>query len=204
MKTEKVNKFLRFLKVLKKRLKLRNLLFLSLLFVANSYAWFIYATKVNNAVEAHVRAWNVRFDYNETELSEYIDFNIDDMYPGMEEYSNSIKIVNSGEAIGKIEYEIIGARIIDKTFAMGTEITSEQLKEKLISDYPFKIEITTTNQNISPNGGEESFVVKVNWPYESGDDEKDTYWGNEAYKYHLQYPTETMITLNIKVTVVQT
>ena len=43
----------------------------------------------------------------------------------------------------------------------------------------------------------------VSWPYESGDDEKDTYWGSKAYDYKKSNPNESGIKLRLKVSAVQ-
>ena len=56
---------------------------------------------------------------------------------------------------------------------------------------------------VTPNGGEEQFYIRVNWAYESGDDALDTYWGNQAYDYHLSNPDAPVISLRIKISVVQ-
>ena len=201
---KKKGKFFVILRIIRKRVKLRTILLLALTFAANSYAWFIYTTKVNNSVEAHVRSWNVRFDFEESEIAEFVNFNIDDMYPGMTEYSNFINIINSGEALGKISYEIVSARIMNDNYVVdGEVITSEGLINSLTNDYPFIIDIGVSNLEVTPNGGEEQFYIRVNWAYESGDDALDTYWGNQAYDYHLANPDTPVISLRIKISVVQ-
>ncbi len=204
MMKKKKNKFIYILKIIRKRVKPRTLLLLALTLTANSYAWFIYTTKVNNAVEAHVRSWNVRFDFESSEILEYINFNVDDMYPGMEDYENSIKIINSGEATGKINYEIIRARIIDTVYVNdGETVTTNSIINNFKNNYPFKIIIEVTNEEISPNGGEEQFSIKVKWDYEAGNDEQDTYWGNQAYDYQQTNPDSSIISLEIKISVIQ-
>ena len=42
-----------------------NQLFILLLVVGNTFAWFIYTTKVDNKIDVHVRAWNVLFQAGE-------------------------------------------------------------------------------------------------------------------------------------------
>lgn len=48
-----------------------------------------------------------------------------------------------------------------------------------------------------------SFTLNVSWPYESGNDEVDTYWGNEAYTFHLNNPDSSSIHIGLKVTAKQ-
>ena len=50
-------------------IKPSRLIFLIVLLAANSFAWFIYATRINTDVSVHVRAWNVIFESGDTEIS---------------------------------------------------------------------------------------------------------------------------------------
>ena len=200
---KKKGKFFVILRIIKKRVKLRTILLLALTFAANSYAWFIYTTKVNNVIEARVRSWNVRFDLEQSEVAEYIDFVVSDMYPGMPDFEREIRIVNSGETTGKINYEIISARVINTEFIVDETTTSEMMINKLKNEYPFKIDIGVSNDIINPEGGEESFLLKVTWAYESGNDTEDTYWGNQAYDYQEAHPNDPIITIRIKISVIQ-
>lgn len=51
---KKINKII-------KKIKLKNLISLICIFAFNTYAWFIYTTKVSTDLTAHVSAWNVDF-----------------------------------------------------------------------------------------------------------------------------------------------
>ena len=46
---------------IKKYVKLRTLIILVVLLVFNSYAWFVFATRVSGGLSAHVTSWNVTF-----------------------------------------------------------------------------------------------------------------------------------------------
>lgn len=48
------------IKILKK-IKLRNLIVLIILLAFNTYAWFIYTTRVSSELTAHVSSWDVEF-----------------------------------------------------------------------------------------------------------------------------------------------
>ena len=62
MKKIKENKVLKAIcKVIKKRFKLSYLLFIALLLVSNSFAWFIYMNKIDSDIDVKVKAWNVSF-----------------------------------------------------------------------------------------------------------------------------------------------
>ena len=71
-------------------LKASRLVFLIVLVAANTFAWFIYATKIDSTVSVHVRAWDVVFEAEENEISNIVNINVGDIYPGMEDYEYSI------------------------------------------------------------------------------------------------------------------
>ena len=37
---------------------------------------------------------------------------------------------------------------------------------------------------MEPESGTASIVMSVEWPFDQGNDEKDTIWGNKAYAYY--------------------
>ena len=188
-------------KVIKKT-KLRTLLLLIILLSFNSTAWFIYATKVENGISAKVVAWNVSFITGEDELLEYINFNIDNIYPGMEPYTEKIAVTNNGETNAILKYEIDDARLLDLYYKVDTSLSSNELLASLSNDYPFKIRVGVSNDEIAP-GEKAHFYIKVMWEYESGDDEADTYWGTKAYDFHEQYKDKNSIELNLVISAVQ-
>lgn len=196
-------RFIKFLARFLKKTKLRTLLLLIILLSFNSTAWFIFATKVENGISAKIVAWNVAFVTGEDELLEYINFNIDNIYPGMETYTEKIEVTNNGESNAKLKYEIDSARILDSTYEVDDNtITSVSLLTSLAHDYPFKIQIGVSKDEIMPNE-KAYFYVTVSWNYESGDDEADTYWGNKAYDFYENNGDKDSIELNLVISAVQ-
>ena len=57
MKTTKRRKIL-------KKVRLKTLFLLAITLASNSFAWFIYTTKVSSNISAKVREWNVTFEAN--------------------------------------------------------------------------------------------------------------------------------------------
>lgn len=194
----------RTIKVLRKRIKLTSLFMLMLTFSVNAFAWFVYATKVDSGISAHVRAWNVNFQVGENEIVEYITFDVSDIYPGMVTYSDSVTVSNNGESSAVLSYEIVSVSILGEEYIVdeNSAITSDDLKNSLINDYPFKISVNVSNDVIHPDTNE-SFTLTVAWPFESGDDDLDTFWGNKAYDYHDANPDLPSIKLNLKISAVQ-
>ena len=186
-----------------KRIKLRNLLFLAILMSCNSFAWFIYATKVSNNITAHVRSWNVNFIVGDNNIEETLTFDVESVYPGMTDSFQTIKATNNSDTPAILSYEIVSASILGEEFVVSDTLTSDELTRKIENDYPFKLKVTIENGNMVANGGIAQINFSLVWPYESGNDELDTEWGHKAYAYHENNPDSKSITLVIKVTAIQ-
>lgn len=186
-----------------KRVKLRTLFLLAITLASNSFAWLIYSTKVSNSMIARVKSWNVSFEVGTGEnIEDFIELNVSLLYPGMENYEVSLKASNSGESNARITYEVIKAKVLgDDLMTLGK--TSNQILDMLRLEYPFSINFNVTNEIISSDGGEELISITVTWPYESGNDEKDTYWGERAYTFHEENPDSPSIDLLVKLTAYQ-
>ena len=194
MKTTKRRKIL-------KKVRLKTLFLLAITLASNSFAWFIYTTKVSSNISAKVREWNVTFEANGQVVEKTIEINIDSLYPGMNAYNQTLTAANSGESKAQITYEIVSTNILGDNL-VNYNYSNEDILNYLKNNYPFTIEISSTNSIIEPNG-EEKINITVSWPYESGDDEKDTYWGNLAYNYQQANPGKPSIVLVIKISAIQ-
>ena len=188
------------IKILKK-IKIRNILILIILLAFNTYAWFIYTTKVSSSITAKVREWNVTFDINGAVVEKIIEMNVDSLYPGMPTYSQTLTASNSGGAKAEITYEIVKADVLG-TDLMALGYDNNHLFNYLANNYPFSITLTVSNPIINLHS-EENITISVSWPYESGDDETDTYWGTEAHAFHTANPDTPSISLIIKITAYQ-
>lgn len=204
MKEKKKNNLLVLFKVLRKRVKLSTLLMLIVTFSSSTFAWFIYATKVDSGITAHVKAWNVLFEVGDDEIEENMHFDVSDLYPGMMTYTDSVSVKNKGETHAELSYEIVSYTIFGVKYEVGNSgiLTNDDLKQSLLNDYPFKTAITLSSNIISPNSTE-SFSLVVSWTYDSGDDEKDTLWGTKAYDYHALHPDLPSISIELKVVATQ-
>ena len=196
-------------------LKPSRLIFLIVLLAANTFAWFIYATKINTDVSVHVRAWNVTFENGDTEIANDVNIVVDSVYPGMEDYEYQIKAYNRSEVDATMTYQILSARILNQEYItveqktsqglpiLEGDLTSAQLESKLANDYPFSITLATSSGTIEQGTGVETYTLNVVWPYESNDDETDTLWGVNAYQYKQSNPSNPSIAISIRVTITQ-
>lgn len=184
-----------------KKVKFKTLFLLMITLASNSFAWFIYTTKVSSNISAKVREWNVSFDVNGENIEKTIEINIDSLYPGMSTYTQTLTASNSGEARAQISYEVIRANILGDDLT-GMNYSDIQIINYLRSYYPFSIDFHVSNDIVQSNS-EETITISVSWPYESGQDEEDTKWGNLAYTYHSSHPDTPSIDLSIKITAYQ-
>ena len=198
------------LEVLKKRFKFRHLLFLALLMTVNTFAWFIYMDKVSSDLQVKVKAWNVSFKFDNTTMTDYVNFKITEIYPGMEDNRQTLTVSNGGEVNASFNYEVVYANILGTIYdTENGDITEEELTNMLANNYPFKIVLSASNNIISKGGNSEYFYVDVTWDYETTNsngtlnDSEDTYWGNLAYSYINTHPSDPCIELRIKLTATQ-
>lgn len=180
----------------RKYLILKALIILTVLLVFNSYAWFIFATKVSGGLTAHVTSWNVTFLVGDDESITNILIDVSKIYPGMETYRQEVRAKNVGESIANLEYRFESIRILDEEYTVGENITQDELNTKL-QEYPFKIQVTVDKSELETAKGEGLFIITVEWLYESGDDEKDTYWGQKAYEFSESNPDENSLHLSL-------
>ena len=196
-------------------IKPSRLVFLIILVVSNTFAWFIYATKIDSNVSVHIRSWDIVFEAGQNQVTDTISLSVDDVYPGMEDFSYEIKAYNRSEVSANLSYVILSANILGDEYvteegriANGDEIdeddlTSSQLESKLASDYPFSITIGTSNSIIQDSTGVETYTLGVTWPYENSHDDVDTAWGVNAYHYKEDNPTLPSIAIRIKIIITQ-
>lgn len=177
------------------------LLFAIILISINAYAWFTYVTRVDSSISAKVRSWNVMFQVHDNNIAQEVTFNVGEIYPGMANYSDSASIVNNGETAGDAYYVVKSVRIFDDVFT-SANYTSGQMISILENNYPFEITLGLSNTHVAA-GRTELFTFNIVWPYESGDDVTDTYWGNYAYTYLNNHPGTSCISITVEVRVDQ-
>lgn len=193
MKKETISK-------LKKRIRKRTLFFLIIALMANTFAWFIYSNKVSNSITTGVRSWKITFDQDGQTLEQNVEFNFDDIYPGVNNQEKSIDITNNGEMKAYITYKLESIQIFDEIYTIDN-YSSLELENILKKNYPFKIVFSNDDEiNI---GDTASFKVSLSWPFESGDDEKDTYYGKKSFEFK-QNSMEEQIKIKVKIKASQT
>ena len=178
------------------------LIFAILLLSINAYAWFVFVTRVDTSITARVRSWNVMFQVHDNNIASEVVFNVGEIYPGMTAYNDYASIINTGESAGEAFFTVKRVQIFDTVYT-SDNYSQGELIDILTAGYPFEIDISLTNNVVAP-GHTEYFNVDITWPYESGDDALDTYWGNYAYSFLQTNPTASCISITAEVRVNQT
>lgn len=187
-------------KILKiiKRIRLSSLLLLVVLLTFGSYSWMVYVTKVSTGLSAHVIAWDFDFVTNDEESTEIV-FNVEQIYPGMPDFSQTVTVKNNGELKGELSFEIKKMEILGQVYQISDSVTANDLMNMMKNDFPFEITVEVVGQsdNIIDVGGAKDVSVKLKWPLDSGNDELDTEWGEAAYDFYKANPTGTSVHIEL-------
>lgn len=209
---------------LKSGIKIKTVLLLLVTLIVNTYAWFIYISTVSTDISMHVKSWDFRISSGGA--TENFEFFVDQIYPGMEEAKQEIDAKNNGETDAELTCEINSMTILGAEYKVGETYiengeekiyTSDKLFE-ILNAYPFKVQIYIDDNLFDgtsiemTTGAETKMSFTVNWDYETGEnaeeieaaDEIDTYWGNQAYKFHQDNPNSYSIKLDLTIKAIQT
>ena len=203
------------LQIILKRVKIRHFIILALLLVVNTLAWFIFIDTVNNKVDVRVKSWRIDFTEGDRPVTELVNITVSDVMPGMDEYNHTVSAYNYSEVNATVDYKILEARIMDEEYVTiegknersipldGDELSSSELISRLATNYPFTITFSIDSQFLESENGSANFTVYIEWPFESGNDTWDTYWGIKAYDYHSSHPDSPSIELTVKLIIQQ-
>lgn len=199
----------------------------SVILIINTYAWFNANQPVNmSGLEANITPWDVRYYVDDKEvLDETVTFTIDELYPGMPNREDTVRIYNMSTTSTRIKYELISVKIF------GQEML-DQLKENGViqtdgntvhifaddTKYPFDISYTYDKTRLdgeykddetTPAAGA-TFQYHASWEYRgSGTEEEnlerdilDTMFGQGAYEYYQNKENDSSkaIEITVKIT----
>lgn len=198
------------------RLNLISLFFVVVSFISVTLAWFVYSGLSTVKTEVNVKAWYIELEKGGEVVSNDIVISLDEIYPGMETIEEEIKVKNLGDSDAKVSYEIISARILgaeEDNYIVSDTITSDYVEDRISHEYPFHINIDLSKGFVLAKTDESVFKVSISWPLDSGNDELDSLWGTNAYKFKLEeqnkkiqdesYQMLASIRLDIKLTAEQ-
>ena len=199
----------------------------SVILIINTFAWFQANRPVDmSGLEANITPWDVRYYVDDKEvLDETVTFTIDQLYPGMPDREDIVRIYNMSTTSTNITYELTAVKVF------GQDVL-EQLKEdgvihtdgntiNIFADdtkYPFHIGYTYDKTRLdgefvddatTPNAGA-TFKFQASWEYQGNgtEDENlakdilDTQFGKGAYAYYQDEANDPSkaIEITVKIT----
>lgn len=167
------------------------ILIVILLLIVNTYAWFIFNSDVNLAINTQVKSWTIEFKEDGQVLENEVELEIDSIYPGMEEQYKEITIDNKGEVSAELEYKVTAIELFGERKAIGENCTQEEFEE-YINTLPFIVDVKLDNDLIEAEGKEANCKITFNWPFGEEEDntiitekdEIDTKLGIQAYEFN--------------------
>lgn len=211
-------------KRLKSGLQIKTVVLLLITLLVNTYAWFIYVSQVSTGVKMHIKSWD--FELSDGEQSQDFSLIVDQIYPGMPTAQKEINAKNNGEMSASLVCEITRIQILEEEYIAGVEYSqsdgsvitydSQDLLEKLLNDYPFKVKIYINGvQYVAPTqekidtGDDTQILIEATWPYETGNvvngiadgDETDTEWGTKSYNYMKNNANPEKYSVQVDITV---
>ena len=218
-----------FRRIKKRSMPVRILLILifSVILIINTYAWFNANEPVNmSGLEANVTPWDVRYYVDDKEvLDESVTFTIDELYPGMPDREDTVRIYNMGTTSTSINYEltsvkIFGQEVLDQLVENGIIQTEGNTIHIFADDtkYPFDISYTYDKTRLdgeyvddetTPGAGA-TFQFHASWEYQGNGTEEenlardilDTMFGQDAYEYYQNEDNDPSkaIEITVKIT----
>lgn len=168
------------------KLNLVSIFFIVVSFISLTLAWFVYSGLSTVHTEVNVKAWYIEMKKDGQEVFNNITITMDDIYPGMEPKEEEVRIKNLGDSDAQVNYQIISARILNKdTYTSDDNEHSLYIEDQLAHKYPFHINIDLSKKYVSAKTDETVFKVSISWPLDSGKDELDSIWGNDAYQFKI-------------------
>ena len=199
----------------------------SVILIINTYAWFNANEPVNmSGLEANITPWDVRYYVDDKEmLDESVTFTIDELYPGMPDREDIVRIYNMSTTSTSINYELTSVKVF------GQEVLDQLKKNNMIqtdgntvhifaddTEYPFDISYTYDKTRLdgeykddetTPNAGA-TFKYQASWEYQGNgtEDENlakdilDTKFGKGAYEYYQDEANDPSkaIEITVKIT----
>ncbi len=105
-------------------------------FIFATFAWFVSSIILETNVDVNIAAWEVDFKNNQESLANTLQFNVENFYPGMDEQTKEIEIINLGEKKANITYTVEKLQLLGKEYFVRDLLADEPQGEDLPADEP--------------------------------------------------------------------
>lgn len=192
-----------------------SILLFSVILIISTFAWFSSQKDVKlGGLEGEVTSWDVAYYVRGEEIQEqFATFTINQLYPGMDLYTDKVHIYNIGTSSTNIEYELVSVKVLGETLydmeSAVNELTVEVDEDTNTTHiftgdttYPFEISYTYDKDYLNgkydfdtqePASAHAMLELNAIWDYgEEGSidgeisdkDALDTQFGKDAYEYY--------------------
>ena len=188
-------RFKKFMSNKRNRVKFRALMLLLFLLGVNTFAWFIYISKVSVDLTASVVSWDITF-MDENTVIENAVVAVTDMKPGMPDFSKEFRIINRSGLNASFDYTINKITIFGDEYQTSSTLTSDDLVEMLTEETPFTFSFLSSSGVIDDHSTE-TFEIGVTWPYESSNTYvkvNSLYEYNDHFDYYLANGSKANVT----------
>ena len=189
--------------------------------IMSTFAWLAYSKILNTHLNIHVAAWDMEYFIEGEKKENPIGIEFPTLYPQMPEQTVTVDILNNGEALVDLSYDVKAISIAGVTYELvrtGEQPTTENYiniadpvtatnqetgeeisKGEIINDitkFPFTLTIEHSLQVAS----KDTAYLKVTANWLGDNDDLDSQWGYIVGKYFMDNPDATSamsITLSI-------
>lgn len=206
-------------------LRIISILMFCVISIVTTYAWFSSQKNVNlGGLTGDVTSWDVTyFVKGEERFDQTATFTVEQLYPGMDPWGDTVHIYNIGESSTNIRYELLSVKVFgeevlpDITIGVSGKTTTIFAGD---TSYPFKITYTYDKDYMKEKyiddattpDAHATLAFNVSWDYEIADDasttgideslnkdDLDTQFGKNAYAYYQQEGSDPSKAIEIKV-----
>ena len=205
-----------------KKNKLRKSLAVIFTLILTTFAWFAYTKILNSTLDIHVAAWDMEYYINGEKKENPIGIEFPTLYPQMEDQVVTVDILNNGEALVDLSYNIQEISIAGVSYELvqdGEQPTTENyieiaeptlesdpetgelISKGIIINAPDKFPFTLEIEHSLQVAAQDDAYLKVTAKWPGDNDELDTKWGYDVGKYFMDNPDATTamaITLSIE------
>lgn len=199
----------------------RKFLIVMFTLIMTTFAWFAYTKILNPSLNIHVAAWDMEYYINGEKKENPIGIEFPTLYPQMEDQVVKVDILNNGEALVDLSYQIQAISIVGVSYELVPEgeqpttenyimiaeptlesdpETGELLSKGIIINDPEKFPFTLEIEHSLQVAAQDDAYLEVTAKWPGDNDELDTEWGYTVGKYFMDNPDATSamdITLSI-------
>lgn len=206
-------------------LRIISILMFCVISIVTTYAWFSSQKDVKlGGLTGDVTSWDVTYFVNGIErFDQTATFTVEQLYPGMDDWGDTVHIYNIGESSTNINYQLVSVKVFgeevlpDLTIGVSGKTTTIFAGD---TSYPFEISYTYDKDYMKEKYIDDAttpdahakLTFNVSWDYEIADDTTtagtdeslnrdnlDTQFGKNAFAYYQQEGSDPSKAIEIKV-----